>query len=125
MHALGSWCERYRSGTGARQSDRSGLWIKTRSALRLYFTRSAPRSLHAPLRSHALDHAHIFWSCEKIQSFWDDVQVVMSEVLGYRIPRTSLFLLMGNIKGIVPKSDLYLCICIYVYVFFLWHVKRL
>ncbi len=54
MHALGSWCERYRSGTGARQSDRSSLWIKTRSALRLYFARSAPRSLHAPLRSHAL-----------------------------------------------------------------------
>ncbi len=54
MHALDSWCERYRSGTGARQSDRSGLWIKTRSALRLYFVRSAPRSLHAPLRSHAL-----------------------------------------------------------------------
>ncbi len=52
MHALGSWCERYRSGT--RQSDRSSLWIKTRSALRLYFARSAPRSLHAPLRSHAL-----------------------------------------------------------------------
>ncbi len=57
MHALGSWCERYRSGTGARQSDRSGLWIKTRSALRLYFARSAPRSLHAPLRSHALPKA--------------------------------------------------------------------
>ncbi len=55
MHALGSWCERYRSGTGARQSDRSSLWIKTRSALRLYFARSAPRSLHAPLRSHALE----------------------------------------------------------------------
>ncbi len=54
MHALGSWCERYRSGTGVRQSDRSSLWIKTRSALRLYFARSAPRSLHAPLRSHAL-----------------------------------------------------------------------
>ncbi len=50
MHALGSWCERYRSGTGARQSDRSSLWIKTRSALRLHFA----RSLHAPLRSHAL-----------------------------------------------------------------------
>ncbi len=49
------------------------------------------------------DHAHIFWSCEKIQSFWDDVQVVMSEVLGYRIPRTSY------IKGIVPKRDQYLC----------------
>ncbi len=58
MHALGSWYERYRSGTGARQSDRSGLWIKTRSALRLYFARSAPRSLHAPLRSHALPVIH-------------------------------------------------------------------
>ncbi len=33
----------------------------------------------------------------------------MSEVLGYRIPKTSLFLLMGNIKGIVLKSDQYLC----------------
>ncbi len=60
MHTLGSWCERYRSGTGARQSDRSSLWIKTRSALRLYFARSAPRSLHAPLRSHALAGAKQF-----------------------------------------------------------------
>ncbi len=59
MHALGSWCERYRSGTGARQSDRSSLWIKTRSALRLYFARSAPRSLHAPLLSHALIHTYM------------------------------------------------------------------
>ncbi len=54
VHALGSWCERYWSGTGARQSDRSGLWIKTRSTLRLYFTRSAPRSLHAPTIFHTL-----------------------------------------------------------------------
>jgi len=53
------------------------------------------------------DHTHIFWSCEKIQSFWDDVQVVMSEVFGFKIPRTSMFLLMGNIKGIIPKSDQY------------------
>ncbi len=60
MHALGSWCERYRSGTGARQSDRSSLWIKTRSALQLYFARSAPRSLHAPLRSHALSGVKFF-----------------------------------------------------------------
>ncbi len=56
MHALGSWCERYRSGTGARQSDRSGLWIKTRSAFRLYFARSTPRSLHAPLTCSGPDN---------------------------------------------------------------------
>ncbi len=46
MHALDSWCERYRSGTGARQSDRSGLWIKTRSD---YIS-------HAPLRAPTVFH---------------------------------------------------------------------
>jgi len=36
----------------------------------------------------------------------------MSEVLGYKIPKASLFLLMGNIKGIVLKSDQYLCLLV-------------
>ncbi len=74
MHALGSWCERYRSGTGARQSDRSSLWIKTRSALRLYFARSAPRSLHAPLRSHALLGA-IIRGAKKQRFFFHPVSI--------------------------------------------------
>ncbi len=58
VHALDSWCERYRSGTGARQSDRSGLWIKTRSALRLYFALQLYFALPArsPLRS-----VHMLW----------------------------------------------------------------
>ncbi len=46
MHALDSWCEHYRSGTRARQSDRSGLWIKTRSA------RSPLRSAHMLCLEH-------------------------------------------------------------------------
>ena len=44
VHALDSWravSERYWSGTGAKRNHRSGLWIKTCSALRLYFARSA------------------------------------------------------------------------------------
>ncbi len=36
----------------------------------------------------------------------------MSEVLGYKIPKASLFLLMGNIKGIVLKSDQYVCLLV-------------
>ncbi len=54
MHALGSWCERYRSGTGARQSDRSGPLDKTPLRAPTIFRTLAPRSLPAPLRSHAL-----------------------------------------------------------------------
>ncbi len=73
MHALGSWCERYRSGTGARQSDRSSLWIKTRSALRLYFARSAPRSLPA----------HMLWAEGRIRfsKFFPHVGIVCSRPL--------------------------------------------
>ncbi len=44
MHALDSWCERYRSETGARQSlDKNPL-----HALTIF------RTLRSPLRSHAL-----------------------------------------------------------------------
>ena len=35
------YCQRNRNGTGAKRNHRSGLWIKTSSALRLYFARSA------------------------------------------------------------------------------------
>ena len=46
------------SGIGARLNHRSGLWIKTCSAFRLYFARSAPRSL----RSHTLLREEWYWS---------------------------------------------------------------
>ncbi len=89
MHALGSWCERYRSGTGARQSDRSSLWIKTRSALRLYFARSAPRSLHAPLtcsgaRTHTHTHTHtlFMFTVGLTASTWSHKQLAQPHRLG-------------------------------------------
>ncbi len=49
MHGLDSWCERYQSGTGARQSDRSRPLDKN-----LF------RTLPAPLRSHALTSVHSY-----------------------------------------------------------------
>ena len=30
-------------------------------------------------------HTHIFWSCEKLWSFWKDVHLVLINVLGYKI----------------------------------------
>ncbi len=88
MHALDSWCERYRSGTGARQSDRSGLWIKTRSALRLYFARSAPRSLRAPLHSHALVRVLDWPACSPDLSPIENVWRILKRKMRQRRPRT-------------------------------------
>ncbi len=51
--------ERYWSGTGARQSDCSSLWIKTRSAHRLYFARSAPLTCSDRLQISPVKHHKI------------------------------------------------------------------
>lgn len=54
------------------------------------------------------NHTHIFWSCKKIQPFWDEVHSALCEVLGYQIARSLLVLYLGHIKGNVHAQDQYL-----------------
>ena len=54
------------------------------------------------------NHTHVFWSCSKIQPYWDHIHAVLCEVLGYKIPRTCLVLYLGHIEGSVHKGDQYL-----------------
>lgn len=54
-------------------------------------------------------HAHIFWSCLKIQTFWDAVLRVMGEVFGYNIPNNPLYIYLGLISdNVIRKEDVYL-----------------
>ncbi len=73
VHALGSWCERYRSGTGARQSDRSGLWIKP--APRSDYISYAPLPARSTLRS-----AHMLWATYKKKDTFLICHIKYSEV---------------------------------------------
>uniref|UniRef100_A0A8D0ATN1 Uncharacterized protein n=1 Tax=Sander lucioperca TaxID=283035 RepID=A0A8D0ATN1_SANLU len=34
------------------------------------------------------DHAHIFWNCTKMRTYWQNVNLVVKNVLGYEIPNT-------------------------------------
>lgn len=54
------------------------------------------------------DHTHVFWSCSKIQPFWEAVHSVICVVLGYGIPSSCLVLYLGHMGGVVCPRDQYL-----------------
>ena len=57
------------------------------------------------------DRACIFWNCIKIRIYWQNVNSVVKNVLGYEIPNTSPVMYLGNIEKVVMKKDLYLTKC--------------
>ncbi|ROL05644.1 LINE-1 retrotransposable element ORF2 protein [Anabarilius grahami] len=58
--------------------------------------------------SRDANHAHIFWTCPKIQPFWTIVNNTLQKVLGYMIPKDCKVMFLGNITESVRKEDLYL-----------------
>ncbi len=110
VHALDLWCERYRSGTGARQSDRSGLWIKTRSALRLYFARSAP------LTCSGMTLVLLKWNGETLMKwlsdqFWrccscvyDLIETADAEITA-SVTRASVCVVKENVHSFIQRYD--------------------
>ncbi|CAJ1058984.1 unnamed protein product [Xyrichtys novacula] len=55
------------------------------------------------------NHSHIFWSCTKIQTFWDEVLRVMGKVFGYNLPKDPRFIYLGLIlEDVMGKEDIYL-----------------
>lgn len=52
-------------------------------------------------------HSHIFWSCPKVSPFWKDIQIILIRLLGYNIPKTSIFLYLSNIsKKYLKQTDI-------------------
>lgn len=55
------------------------------------------------------NHSHIFWSCIKIQSFWNNVIHIMEEILNVKLPRDPRIVYLGLIPGeTLEKKDTYL-----------------
>lgn len=54
------------------------------------------------------DHAHVFWSCPPIQSFWKEVATIISKTLGFSICTTFTSLYLGHIPDGLSKDDAYL-----------------
>lgn len=54
------------------------------------------------------NHTHIFWSCTKIQPFWEKTHTTVCEVLGYKIPKTCVTLYLGHLEGKIQRKDQYL-----------------
>lgn len=50
------------------------------------------------------NHSYIFWSCKKLQVFWDRVIQILEEILCYKVPRD----LQTMYLGIIQKKDPYL-----------------
>lgn len=44
------------------------------------------------------DHAHVFWSCPPIQSFWKEVATIISRTLGFTICTTFTSLYHGQVE---------------------------
>lgn len=53
-------------------------------------------------------HAHVFWDCPVLKSFWDNVHNITRVVLGYDIDFTCSSFYLGNIDLEISKSDRYL-----------------
>ena len=55
------------------------------------------------------NHMHVFWSCVKLQGFWDRVVQILEEFFSYKIPRDPHTLYLGLIReGTIQKKDFYL-----------------
>lgn len=55
------------------------------------------------------NHTHVFWSCVKLQGFWDRVVQILEKIFSYRIPRDRQTLYLGlSPEDIIQKKDLYL-----------------
>ena len=56
-----------------------------------------------------VDHTHIFWLCIRITQFWENVYLIIKNVLGYDIPLTFKVMYLGVMTGdIVIREDRYL-----------------
>lgn len=55
-----------------------------------------------------VDHAHIFWLCPPIQTYWREVTEVIDKVLGFSVDVTFLHLYLGNFPEELDKDDEYL-----------------
>lgn len=59
--------------------------------------------------NYNVNHSHIFWSCAKLQHFWDDSIGLLEDILRYKVPRDPRFLYLGLIpEGVIKKEDRYL-----------------
>ena len=56
----------------------------------------------------AADHAHVFWTCPVIQSFWEEVTTVISNVMGFGVDNTFTSLYLGQIPDGFNPDDTYL-----------------
>lgn len=55
------------------------------------------------------DHTHIFWSCQKLKGYWDDIWRGLQKIIGYEVPKTCKILYLGNLtRDIILKEDEYL-----------------
>ena len=54
--------------------------------------------------SKEANHAHIFWMCPRLRSFWDDIGATIKDILGYEIPNESKTMYLGSVTG----SDRYI-----------------
>ena len=51
-------------------------------------------------------HMHIFWSCEKLKSFWKDVHLIVINVLGYKIPLSCTLVLWSHFTGYSTEGQI-------------------
>ena len=54
------------------------------------------------------DHSHIFWNCTKINIYWENVNAVVKNILGFVIPNSSLVIYLGNIEDVMMREKVLL-----------------
>ena len=54
------------------------------------------------------NHTHIFWGCQKLNPFWENVHNIIKNILGYEIPKECGVMYLGNLNQYVLVKDRYL-----------------
>lgn len=95
----------------------SGYWRKFnwKNLMRFFVT---PRNKNVYPNKHAnakrdcgddvANHLHIFWSCPKLDSFWENTWRAMQDTLGWQISRTCTTLCLGDFPDEMTGNDKYL-----------------
>lgn len=52
------------------------------------------------------NHSHIFWGCNKLGKYWEEIERNCKFIFGSQIPNTFVDMCQGNMVDIVQKEDM-------------------
>lgn len=106
-----SMCEVQHTTTNSRIWREFGWKNLTRFFITRKLKSKQTRSQHSCWRlcgEREANHIQIFWGCQKLNPFWENVHDIIKNILGYEIPKECSVMYLGNLNHYVLVKDRYL-----------------